>query len=123
MVRPASVVRDLSFPAKVVRMHAEDVASAGSFAVTPGRLRELAAEVAAIHGHLDRTRAVAADVSSAFGSDLVATAFQHFVTGWRDGRRQIAQEVDALSRMLEQAAQVYKDTDASLATAIPVGPS
>lgn len=104
-------------------MHAEDVASAGSFAVTPGRLRELAAEVAAIHGQLDRTRAVAADVSSVFGSDLVAAAFQHFVTGWRDGRRQIAQEVDALSRMLEQAAQVYKDTDASLATAIPVGPS
>jgi uncharacterized protein YukE len=123
MVRPANVVRDLSFPAKGVRMRADDVGSDGPFAVTPARLRDLAGKVAAIHAQLDGVRAVAGDVSTAFGSDIVATAFEHFVTGWRDGRRQIAQEVDALSRMLEQAAQVYGDTDASLATAIPAGPS
>lgn len=99
------------------------VDDAGAFAVTPARLRELAAEVAAIHARLDGTKAVATELSGAFGSELVAAAFEHFVTGWRDGRRQIAREVDALSRMLDQSAHVYADTDSSLATAIPVGPS
>jgi hypothetical protein len=92
------------------------------FAVTPASLHELAHEVAAVHARLDATRAVAGDISSAFGSASVAAAFDDFTSGWRDGRRQIAREVDALSRMLDQAAGVYDDTEAAIAAAVPVGP-
>ena len=99
-------------------MHAD---AAGTFTVTASRLRELAGEVAALGARLEATHDLAADLSSAFGSDVVAEGFTHFVTGWRDGRRQIVQEVNALSRMLDQAAQVYDETDASLAAAAPVG--
>ena len=99
-------------------MHAD---AAGTFTVTKSRLHELAGEVASLGARLDATRGLAADLSDAFGSDAVAAGFAHFVTGWRDGRRQIVQEVNALSRMLDQAAQVYDETDASLAAAIPAG--
>ena len=99
-------------------MHAENT---GTFTVTGSRLHELASDVAALGARLEGTRGLAADLSDAFGSDVVAEGFAHFVTGWRDARRQIVQEVNALSRMLDQAAQVYDETDASLAAAIPAG--
>lgn len=94
-------------------------AAVGSFAVTPSALLDLASGVSIIREQLDATRDLVDDVSPALGSPLVAEALEHFVSGWRDGRRQIAAEVAALSDMLAQAAHVYSETDSSVASAIP----
>jgi hypothetical protein len=51
----------------------------------------------------------------------VASALHHFVTGWRDGRKQISTEVSGLSDMLAQASTTYAATDTELADAIPHG--
>lgn len=92
---------------------------ADGFAVTPSELLELAQGVSMIRTQLDATPDLVADVSSALGSSDVAGALHHFVSGWRDGRKQISTEVGALSDMLSQAADSYYSTDSSIATAIP----
>jgi hypothetical protein len=96
---------------------------AGSFAVRPDELRELAGAVSRIRDQLDATRDLVDDVSPALGSPVVESALHHFVSGWRDGRKQISTEVSKLSDMLAQAATAYSDTDASIASAIPAGAS
>jgi hypothetical protein len=98
-------------------------AAGGAFAVTPDALLELAHGVSAIRDQLNGTRELVDDVSAALGSHVVASALEHFVSGWRDGRKQISTEVGALSDMLAQAAAAYSDTETSLASAIPGGTS
>lgn len=89
------------------------------FQVTPADLAALAVSVSRIRDELDGTADLVHDLAPALGSDLVASALHHFVTGWRDGRRQICAEVGALSEMLTQAATTYAATDGELAIAIP----
>lgn len=89
------------------------------FAVVPSDLLELAQGVSTIRGQLESTPDLVADLSSALGSSEVAGALHHFVTGWRDGRKQISTEIGALSEMLAQAAEAYYSTDSSIAGAIP----
>ena len=98
-------------------------ADVGTFAVTPEMLVDLASRVSAVRDQLDGTRDLVDDVSSSLGSQVVASALDHFVSGWRDGRKQISTEVGALSDMFMQAAGVYSDTDNSLASAIPAAGS
>ena len=92
---------------------------ADGFAVVPGDLLELAQDVSTIRAQLEATPDLVADLSSALGSSEVAGALHHFVTGWRDGRKQISTEIGALSDMLAQAAEAYYSTDSSIASAIP----
>lgn len=92
---------------------------ADGFAVVPGDLLELAQDVSTIRARLETTPDLVADLSSALGSPEVAGALHHFVTGWRDGRKQISTEIGALSDMLAQAAEAYYSTDTSIAGAIP----
>lgn len=94
-----------------------------TFSVRTEDLADLAARVADVQAYLDGTRDLVDDVSAALGSDVVASALDHFVSGWRDGRKQISTEVGALSQMIGQAANVYADTDNSLASSIPGGGS
>ena len=92
---------------------------ADGFAVIPSDLLELAQGVATIRAQLESTPDLVAELSSALGSAEVAGALHHFVSGWRDGRKQISTEVGALSEMLAQAAEAYYSTDSSIASAIP----
>lgn len=91
----------------------------GTYAVSPDELQALATAVASVRDQLEATRDLVDDVASALGSHEVASALQHFVSGWRDGRKQISTEVGALSQMLAQAAAAYADTDTSIASAMP----
>ena len=91
----------------------------GRFQVTPELLTALAASVARVRDHLSSTQDLVGDLSPALGSDMVASALHHFVSGWHDGRAQICAEVDDLAQMLRQASGVYTATDGDLAAAIP----
>ncbi len=88
--------------------------------VTPAELAELATAVGRIRDQLQGTADLLHDYAPAMGSSVVTGALAHFVSGWRDGRKQISAEVDALSQMLAQAAAAYAQTDGDLAAAIPV---
>jgi hypothetical protein len=98
-------------------------ADVGTFTVTPEALVDLAARISAVRDQLDATRDLVDDVSGALGSASLASALEHFVSGWRDGRKQVSTEVGALSDMFVQAAGVYSDTENALASAIPAGGS
>jgi hypothetical protein len=89
------------------------------FHVNPDELTILSAAISRVRDQLDGTRDLVADCTPALGSDVVAAALEHFASGWRDGRKQIASEVGALSEMLAQAAATYIETDGDLAAAIP----
>lgn len=89
-----------------------------AFAVTPASLGVLAAAVGRVRDELERTADLGQDVGAALGSDVVAGALHHFVTGWHDGRAQICADVGQLSDLLGQAAQVYGETDGDLAAAM-----
>ena len=87
--------------------------------VTPAELAQLASAVARVRDQLQGTADLLHDYAPAMGSAVVTGALAQFVSGWRDGRKQICAEVDALSQMLAQAAAAYAQTDGDLAAAIP----
>jgi hypothetical protein len=88
------------------------------FEVTPASLGTLGTAVGRIRDQLEGTADLGQDVGPALGSDVVASALSHFVTGWHDGRAQICADVGQLSDLLAQASQVYGDTDGDLAAAM-----
>jgi hypothetical protein len=88
------------------------------FQVTPAALGALATAVGRVRDQLERTADLGQDVEPALGSDVVAGALLHFVTGWHDGRAQICADVGQLSDLLSQASQVYSETDGDLAAAM-----
>jgi hypothetical protein len=92
--------------------------AARGFEVTPASLGLLAAAVGRVRDDLERTADLGLDFDSALGSDVVAGALHHFVTGWRDGRAQICADVGQLSDLLLQASQVYGDAEGDLAAAM-----
>jgi hypothetical protein len=93
-------------------------AAAGGFAVRPDELLGLAQGVAFVRADLEATRELAHDLAGATGSAELSHALEHFVAGWRDGRRQISTEIGALSDMLAQAAAAYTDTEDGIADAM-----
>lgn len=94
-----------------------------AFEVTPSSLDSLAAAVGAVKRELDATPDLVGDCSAALGSAVVASALSSFVSGWRDGRRQISTEVGELGEMLSQASRAYAETESGLCAAIPVASS
>jgi hypothetical protein len=89
-----------------------------AFAVTPASLGALGSAVGRVRDQLSLTADLGSDVGSALGSDVVAGALHHFVTGWHDGRAQICADVGQLADLLTQASQVYGATDDDLAAAM-----
>ena len=89
-----------------------------SFAVTPASLGALGAAVGRIRDQLEGMASLGEGVGPALGSDVVAGALHHFVTGWHDGRAQICADVGQLADLLGQAAAVYGATDGDLAAAM-----
>ena len=98
-------------------------ADVGTFTVTPEALLGLAMQISGVRDELDATHDLVDDVSDALGSAAVASALNHFVSGWRGGRKPNSTEVGASSDMLTQASGVYGDTDSRLASTMPGGGS
>jgi hypothetical protein len=92
--------------------------AARGFVVTPASLALLACAVGRVRDDLSLTADLGVDVGPALGSDVVAGALHHFVTGWHDGRAQICADVGQLSDLLTQASQIYSSTDGDLAAAM-----
>ncbi|HEY0869415.1 MAG TPA: hypothetical protein VGD55_03370 [Acidothermaceae bacterium] len=89
-----------------------------AFQVTPASLALLASAVGRVRDELSFTADLGGDVGAALGSDVVAGALHHFVTGWHDGRAQICADVGQLADLLTQASAVYAATDGDLAAAM-----
>jgi hypothetical protein len=89
-----------------------------TFQVTPASLEALGSAVGRVRDQLSLTGDLGQDVGAALGSDVVAGALHHFVTGWHDGRAQICADVGQLSDLLNQASTVYAATDGDLAAAM-----
>jgi hypothetical protein len=89
-----------------------------AFQVTPASLGALASAVGRVRDQLEGTTDLGTDFASALGSDVVAGALHHFVTGWHDGRAQICADVGQLADLLTQASAVYGETDGDLAAAM-----
>jgi hypothetical protein len=75
-------------------------------------LQELADELAEIS-----LRTVDADAGAMGGAD-VADAVHHFVTGWRDGRRQIAANIGACQVYVHQALDAYLEVENGIRNAL-----
>jgi hypothetical protein len=88
------------------------------FQVTPADLGALASAVGRIRDQLEHTADLGQDCGPALGSEVVAGALSHFVTGWHDGRAQICTDVGQLSDLLTQASNAYGETDGDLAAAM-----
>ena len=89
-----------------------------AFSVTLASLGALGSAVGRIRDQLEGTADLGEAVGPALGSDVVASALHHFVTGWHDGRAQICADVGQLSDLLTQASHVYGETDGDLAVAM-----
>ena len=89
-----------------------------TFQVTPASLDALGSAVGRVRDQLSLAADLRGDVGVALGSDVVAGALHHFVTGWHDGRAQICADVGQLADLLSQASTVYAATDGDLAAAM-----
>lgn len=83
------------------------------------RIRECSAALQRIHSEFT-TRGNPADGYSAaeLGSSLLTGAFDEFGGNWKIHRKQLAEELETLGKITEDAAKTYDAVDADLAKAL-----
>lgn len=71
-----------------------------------------------IEGRLESARTELRTAAPDLGDEQVADALEEFEARWRDGRKDIAQNAEALATMLSESVRTYRQADAELGAAI-----
>ena len=80
-------------------------------------LTELARQLEAVKAALARAEANVDAYDARLGSKRIEGALDDFVSGWRDGRRQLISGIDGLRARIEGAIETYRDQEAALSAA------
>ncbi len=80
-------------------------------------LAELARQLEAVRAALEHTKDSINAYDARLGSDRIADALDDFVSGWRDGRRQLIEGIDGLRARLTGAVETYREQEAALSAA------
>lgn len=83
-----------------------------------GGLSALASTLTRIGDRLDRARSELSGAQGDLGDPQVAEALDRFEDRWRDGRREIRENGDALATMLTESVRTYRQVDSELASGI-----
>ena len=80
-------------------------------------LAQLARQLGAVRAALARAeRSLGAD-RARLGSARIGAALDDFVSGWRDGRRQLIEGIDGLAARVAGAIEAYREQEAALSAA------
>ena len=80
-------------------------------------LTELARQLEAVKAALAATKGDVDAYDARLGSDRIEGALDDFVSGWRDGRRQLMEGIDGLRARLAGAIEAYREQEAALSAA------
>ena len=80
-------------------------------------LAELTSRLGEVKAALQRADERVDGAPGALGSERLADALGDFVDGWRDGRRHLIEEVDALLARVRTAVETYLEQEAHLSAA------
>ena len=80
-------------------------------------LTELARQLEAVKAALQHTKDDVNAYDARLGSDRIEGALDDFVSGWRDGRRQLIEGIDGLRARLQGAVEAYLEQEAALSAA------
>lgn len=81
-------------------------------------LSALAGTLQRIGSRLDSARAELRGAGDDLGDAQVVSALERFESRWREGRRDIADNGEALSTMLTESVRTYRQVDRELAQAV-----
>jgi hypothetical protein len=77
-------------------------------------LEQFASSLDGIRKTMDGTRNLFDAYAADLGSGKVASALDHFDSNWHDGRKEIDDKLQSLSKMAGQAVQQFRQTDGKL---------
>jgi hypothetical protein len=80
-------------------------------------LSELTRHLSEVKAALQRANENVNRSAGTLGSERLADALGEFVDGWRDGRRHLIEEVDALLGRVRTAVETYLEQEAQLSRA------
>ena len=80
-------------------------------------LAELARQLEAVKAALEATKRDVNAYDARLGSERIEGALDDFVSGWRDGRRQLIEGIDGLATRLQGAIEAYLEQEAALSAA------
>ena len=80
-------------------------------------LAELARQLEAVKAALADTKDDVNAYDARLGSKGIEDALDDFVSGWRDGRRQLIEGIDGLRTRIEGAITTYREQEAALSAA------
>ena len=80
-------------------------------------LSELARHLSEVKAALQRANESVDRSPDLLGSERLADALGDFLNGWRDGRRHLVEEVDALLGRVRTAVETYLEQEAQLSKA------
>lgn len=80
-------------------------------------LSELSRQLTDVKAALERTQDRVEGYAGRLGSGRLADALGDFVDGWRDGRKHIVEEIDALLGRVRAAVDAYREQESALARA------
>lgn len=81
-------------------------------------LSALAGALGRIGDRLDGARAELRGAADEMGDEQVAEALERFESRWRDGRKDISENAEALTAMLTESAATYRRADNELSSAV-----
>lgn len=80
-------------------------------------LGELARQLSSVKAALASTKGDVDAYDARLGSERIEGALDDFVSGWRDGRRQLIEGIDGLAARLAGAVEAYIEQEAALSSA------
>jgi len=86
-------------------------------------LETFGGQLESIRSRMDAARDWTHQYDGQMGAKEVEDALHSFSSGWRDGRKEIDESLKALSEMLTNSAQTFRQTDADLTKPLTDSPS
>ncbi|WP_129840767.1 hypothetical protein [Streptomyces sp. RFCAC02] len=77
-------------------------------------LTEFAPQLREVKDYMNRTGDTFDSYNDSFGDDRVVDALDSFVSGWKDGRGDISEQLEGLAKMTETVIQTVNDFEAEL---------
>lgn len=81
-------------------------------------LSALAGALGRIGDRLDGARSELRGAADEMGDEQVSDALERFESRWRDGRKDIAENAEALTAMLTESVATYRRADSELSSAV-----
>ncbi|GAA3867158.1 hypothetical protein [Streptomyces sedi] len=90
-------------------------------AIPLAELQEFAPQLRSVKEYMNRTGDTFDQYNDSFGDDRVVSALDDFVSGWKDGRSDISEQLTGLAEMTDTVITTVSDYEDELARSLQEG--